>query len=71
MDRIFKLTDLGKRVSSNSSPNKRDVILDFLHSNKSATVYELATVSGLSKFRVLSELRKMQGSGLVEEVTGG
>ena len=69
MDRLFRLTKLGREYVSGATQARRDRLLDYLYENKVSSAGELATVVGPDRYRILSELRDLKRKGLVKEVT--
>ncbi len=73
MDKMYKITRLGRQIASKIHPQGRDAILDYLYSapNKSATTSEIEASTGLHGGTLLRELRQLEKRGCIMELTGG
>jgi len=73
MERMFKITKLGRQVVNKMSPSNRIGILDFLYSasGRTATTSELEATTGLSGGRLIGELKGLERKGFIVEITGG
>jgi len=69
LERVYILTELGKRVGQNISPRGRDEVIDYLYSNKTARLSEFASHFGTNERASREKLRKYIGRGLVQELT--
>lgn len=69
---MWKLTPLGRKTSSSTQRSNRNKVLDVLHSLKNASTAEIVLNCGgeNEKWRVRSDLRRLEKSGLVESVGG-
>ena len=67
---IYKLTKLGRKVAGSVVPGKRDGLLDYLYTNRTASIEELAQALGQDRYGVKAKLRELVRRGLVIELTG-
>lgn len=68
MIRMYKLTKAGRQYSSGDLPNRRDAVLDYLHTHSRANLDEILATTGMPKAEVLLTLKKHIRGGLVVEV---
>ena len=73
MDKMYKITRLGRQIAGKIHPQGRDPILDYLYSapNKSATTSELEASTGMRGGTLLREIKELEKRGCVMELTGG
>ena len=73
VDKMFKITSLGRKIAGKIQTEGRNPILDQLYSapGRTATISELEATTGYSRGRLMGELRSMCRSGLVTELTSG
>ena len=73
MEKMFKITKLGRQIAGRIHPQGRDDILDYLYSapNRSATTSEIEGATGLRGGALNRELRQLERRGCVTELTGG
>lgn len=69
VERVYILTELGKRTGQNISPRGRDEIVDFIYSNKTVRLSELAGIMGISNNQARGRMRQYISRGLVQELT--
>jgi len=69
VDRVYMLTDLGRRMGSHPGPNNRDEIIDFIYSHKTARLGELSMEVGKTDKMTLRDLKDYVKRGLVSELT--
>ena len=69
MERVFTLTDLGRKLGSSPSPNNRDQILDYIYTNRTVRSSELASYLGMRENRAVGQVRPYIKRGLVVELT--
>ena len=69
VDRVYMLTDLGRRMGSHPGPNNRDEIIDFIYSHKTARLSELAMEIGKPEKLAQRELKDYVKKGVVAELT--
>lgn len=69
VERVYILTELGKKSGQNISPGNRDEIVDFIYSNKTVRLSELASLMGISDGEVRGRMRQYVNRGLVQELT--
>lgn len=68
--RLYKLTRLGRKFASNSKPQGRDAVLDYLYTNQTASEDEICAACGGAHQHSLvrSHIRQLINRGLVEEL---
>jgi len=73
VERMWKIMKLGKKKAGSIVMGDRDPLLDYLYSahGHTATESELLATSGYTRGVLLSEMRKLERAGLVQELTGG
>jgi len=66
-DRIYGLTDLGKRLAKSIRPGERSQVLDSIYSSsgKTASISHIEATTTLTRGQVMSELRKLEAGKLV------
>ena len=69
VDRVYMLTDLGRRMGSHPGPNNRDEIIDFIYSHKTARLGELSMEKGKPDRMTQRDLKGYVKRGLVAELT--
>ena len=69
VDRVYMLTDLGRRMGSHPGPNNRDEIIDFIYSHKTARLGELSMEVGKTDRMTQRDLKDYVKKGLVAELT--
>ena len=69
VDRVYMLTDLGRRMGSHPGPNNRDEIIDFIYSHKTARLAELSMEIGKPDRMTQRDLKGYVKRGLVAELT--
>jgi hypothetical protein len=69
VDRVYMLTDLGRRMGSHPGPNNRDEIIDFIYSHKTARLGELSMEIGKPDRMTQRDLKGYVKRGLVAELT--
>ena len=69
VDRVYMLTDLGRRMGSHPGPNNRDEIIDFIYSHKTARLGELSMEIGKPDRLTQRDLKDYVKKGLVAELT--
>ena len=69
VDRVYMLTDLGRRMGSHPGPNNRDEIIDFIYSHKTARLAELSMEIGKPDRLTQRDLKDYVKKGLVAELT--
>jgi len=68
---VWKITKRGSDFAGGVTPKSRDTILDYLRKNKTATLDQLSTDTGISPWRLRTKLAEYCKKGLVIEVTEG
>ena len=69
VDRVYMLTDLGRRMGSHPGPNNRDEIIDFIYNHKTARLGELSMEIGKPDRMTQRDLKGYVKRGLVAELT--
>lgn len=71
IERVYKLTKLGRKRAGSTADSKRDPLLDHLYSSpgRSASTTELSQVTGMTEGTVLVELKKLARSGYVLDMS--
>ena len=69
MDRVYMLSDLGRRMGSHPGPNNRDEVIDYIYNNKTARLSELSLELGKPERLVQRDLKNYTKRGLVQELT--
>ncbi len=70
-ERVYSLTELGRRQGSDVRPQGRDDIIDYIYNNKTARLSELASSEGTTESKMSSTLRQYERRGLIQQLTGG
>ena len=69
IERVYVLTELGKKAGQGISPGNRDELIDYIYSNKTARLSELSGLLGIKEGEVKSKMRPYIRRGLVQELT--
>lgn len=68
-DRVYVLTDVGRKMGSSFAPSRRDPVLDYIYTNKTVRLSELASYLGLNESRARGRVRDYIKKGQVRELT--
>ena len=68
-DRVYMLTDLGRRLGSHPGPNNRDQIVDYIYNNKTARLSEISMELGKPQVLAHREIKGYVKRGIVAELT--
>ncbi len=68
-ERVYILSELGKRRGSDPKPADRDEIIDYIYSNKTVRLGELSSMLGKGEMETRQALRPYLKRGLVQELT--
>ena len=68
-ERVYILGEIGKRRGSDTKPSDRDPIIDYIYSNKTVRLGELASMLGKGEMETRQTLRPYLKRGLVQEIT--
>lgn len=68
-ERVYILSEIGKRRGSDSRPSDRDEIIDYMYSNKTARLGDLASFLGKGEVETRQVLRPYLKRGLIQELT--
>lgn len=73
VERMFKITSLGKKIAGRIQMESRDPVLDGLYNSpgKSATTSELESLTGYNRGQLMSELKQFVNKGYVTELSRG
>ena len=71
IDRVYMLTDLGRRLGSHPGPNNRDEIVDYIYNNKTARLSEISMELGKPERLARKDLSGYVKRGIVAELTQG
>ena len=69
IERVYMLTDLGRRMGSHPGPNNRDEIIDFIYSHKTARLSELSIELGKPERLAQRDVKGYVKRGIVAELT--
>ena len=69
LDRVYMLTDLGRKMGSHPGPRNRDEVIDFIYSHKTARLGELSLELGRPERQAQRDLKDYVKRGLVAELT--
>lgn len=73
IEKMWKLTSLGRRTAGSTMPDKRNPILDLMYKSpgRTANDSQLQAASGLGRGALYGRLREYQKAGYITELTGG
>jgi predicted DNA-binding transcriptional regulator len=71
VDRVYMLTDLGRRMGSHPGPNNRDEVIDYIYNNKTARLSEISMEIGKPERLAQKDLKGYVKRGIVAELTQG
>ena len=69
VERVYVLTELGKKSSQTMSPRGRDEVIDHIYSHQTARLSELASMMGVDERVARGKLKRYTQRGLVQELT--
>ncbi len=68
-ERVYILSELGKRRGSDAKPGGRDPIIDYIYTHKTVRLGELSGMLGKDEMETRQTLRPYLKRGLVQELT--
>lgn len=68
-ERVFILSELGKRRGSDIKPSGRDELIDYIYRNRTARLGEIASLLGTDEIGARQALRPYVKRGLIQELT--
>ena len=70
MNRMFQITELGRRKGTSPSPQDRNLVLDQLYQHKTASTEQISAATGIPSVRVYTECKRLAKVGLAQEIGG-
>ncbi len=68
-ERVYILSELGKRRGSDAKPEGRDPIIDYIYSHRTVRLGELSSMLGQDEMATRQTLRPYLKRGLIQELT--